>query len=104
MCNAAFHRFSFAVSFLYFVVTCIQYWFTDFMVTVQDMDQSVAFTVFAVVSVTGPVLGVIFGGFLSSKLGGYNDPRSLYATAILTFFAMCCALPIPWFSKEYTVL
>ena len=23
MCNASFHRFSFAVSFLYFVVTCI---------------------------------------------------------------------------------
>lgn len=82
-----------AVTSLYFIVTCIQFWYSDFAITVMKQDKTVVFTIFAVVSVSGPVLGVIFGGYISSKYGGYNNPTSIYITAGVGMLAVVSAAP-----------
>lgn len=102
--NWAFLRMGFSITFLYFVVTCIQFWFSDYMITVMNLPKEIVFTIFGVVSVTGPVFGVILGGIISSKLGGYNEPKSLYVTAILSFFACACALPISFLPESLVIL
>lgn len=84
----------FSATFLYYVVTVIQFWFTDYMITYMGMEKGFVFLTFGAVSITGPVMGVIFGGMVSSKLGGYNNTKSLYMTAFLAFFSLFFALPI----------
>lgn len=46
----------------YFVVTGIQFWVTDYLVTFLDADPNVVVAGFALSSLTGPTAGVFFGG------------------------------------------
>jgi hypothetical protein len=52
------------------------------------------FVIFGVVSITGPVLGVVTGGKIISKIGGYNSRRSFYVIIVVAFFASFCSIPM----------
>ena len=88
----------FALSGLYFVVTGIQFWVTDYMVEVIKTPLVQVQTGFAVTSITGPLIGVIFGGWLIDKLGGYKDDSgasgvvALRACLFLGLGAVICSL------------
>lgn len=60
---------------LYFVVTGIQFWITDYLIKDPDiMADPMAVTIgFAITALTGPVGGVFFGGWLCDRQGGYKD-------------------------------
>jgi len=53
---------SLALTVLYFVLTGVQFWFSDYLITVIKIDKSTVFDEFAIVSVTGTVFGVLAGG------------------------------------------
>jgi hypothetical protein len=55
------------------VITGIQYWFSDYLITYLYIDKSTVYISFAIISITGPVLGVIVGGNVCASLGGYNS-------------------------------
>ena len=59
----------------------------------MKVKREIVFTIFGLVSVTGPIFGVIFGGFVSSKIGGYNQPKCVYVTAAVSFFAVIVSAP-----------
>lgn len=94
--NPGFLRMSMSVTILYFVLTIIQFWGSDFLITVMKLEKEMVFGLFGFVSISGPVFGVIFGGYVSSKLGGYNNPKTLYCTAIISIFAIIVSIPIPY--------
>lgn len=98
--NCGFLRMCASLTLLYFVVTGIQFWFSDFLITVMKMKKEVVFSIFTVVSISGPVVGVVFGGWLSSKLGGYNSPKSLYFMACVSVFSVFVAVPIPYLGYD----
>lgn len=98
--NTGFLRLCTSVTLLYFVVTGIQFWFSDFLITVMNLEKNVVFTLFAFVSISGPVVGVILGGYISSKLGGYNHPNSIYFTATVSVFSIFMSVPIPYFGYD----
>ena len=100
ICNAGFNRCCLTVTILYFVVTGIQFWFSDFLITVMNLEKEKVFTIFGIVSISGPVFGVIFGGFISTKLGGYNNPKSLYSMAAVSFFSIFMSVPIPYLGYD----
>jgi MFS family permease len=81
---------------LLFVVTGIQFWISDYMQTVLDVDPKNVFMIFAVVSITGPTLGVLAGGYLIQKLGGYTNKTALDACFKISLLAALsgCLLPI----------
>ena len=76
-----------AICCLLFIVTGIQFWITDYMQTVLKVDPKQVFITFAVVSITAPVLGVIAGGFLITKLGGYTNKTALEACFKISILA-----------------
>ena len=45
-------------------------------------------------AVTGPILGVIIGGYVFSKLGGYTSPRALPVAVAASSFAGLCGFPL----------
>jgi hypothetical protein len=49
------------ISLLYFVVTGVQFWASDYLIKVIKADRKLVFISFSAVSITGPTLGVIFG-------------------------------------------
>ena len=57
-------------------------------------------------SITGPVTGVVVGGNIVTKLGGYNSKKSLYLTCIIACICLFCTMPIPFFDNfaSFTVL
>jgi MFS family permease len=60
------------LSTLYFVVTGIQFWATEFLIQVVGAPINTVLGAFAGTSATAPVLGVVVGGILIDKIGGYN--------------------------------
>ena len=85
---------------MFFVVTGIQFWFTDYMITVMRMNKVTVFYLFATVSITGPVFGIILGGQVTKILGGYNSLRNLYVMMAMTFFTCLVGLPIGFLHHE----
>ncbi len=56
---------------VYFITTGMQFWITDYWVQVLGQTKSSATIYFAIAAITGPVGGVILGGVVFSRLGGY---------------------------------
>jgi hypothetical protein len=53
---------TFGISVLYFVVTGIQFWISNYMEEVLGEPAKKVNSMFASVSITAPILGCIFGG------------------------------------------
>lgn len=85
----------YGISCLLFVVTGIQFWITDYMQEVMEIPPSKAYVIYASICVTGPVLGVLLGGFFIQYLGGYTDKRALVACFKIAILAACCGVFLP---------
>lgn len=83
-----------SLTVLYYVIAGIQYWISDYMITVLKQEETVVFSSFAFISVTGPVLGVVVGGNVTTCLGGYNSKRSMKTTCILGVLCIFSAFPV----------
>ena len=45
-------------------------------------------------ALTGPILGVIIGGYVFNSIGGYNDPKALPLAIFMVFMAAASGAPI----------
>ena len=68
--NYVFVLLCIAITGLYFIVAGIQYWVSHYMLAELKIEESLVFTTFGIVSITGPVFGVIVGGNVTTKMGG----------------------------------
>lgn len=59
-----------ALSVLYYIIAGISYWISDYFLDVYKKDQATVYLAYGIVSITGPVLGIIVGGTITTKLGG----------------------------------
>lgn len=60
--NKSFFYMIMSITFLYWVLTGIQYWFSDYLITEIKADPEIVYISYGVISITGPVIGVITGG------------------------------------------
>ena len=76
------------------------------MLSALGAGETQAFTTFGIVSITGPVVGVIVGGSVTTALGGYSAPKTMYVALGLACFCLLCAAPIPFINDFwlFTVL
>lgn len=70
---------------LYFVVTGIQFWATEFFLTAFESTLEEVLVAFTIVAATGPTLGLVFGGFAVSWMGGYLTKTGQFKTARFCF-------------------
>lgn len=87
------------ITLLYYVVTGIQYWISDYMITTLKADETAVFVSYASISVTGPVIGIIFGGNLTTYYGGYKSRKVLQTAVYVAFSCALVAVPIPFISN-----
>jgi MFS transporter, Spinster family, sphingosine-1-phosphate transporter len=69
--NKVFLFVTLATSCLYFVITGIQFWITDYMITILHYNPDTVFITFTTACISGPTIGVFVGGVVTHKLGGY---------------------------------
>lgn len=91
------------ISSIYFVVTGVQFWISDYMIMALGATQGKVFTVFALVSITAPTLGVLAGGNICDRLGGYSGDRALDFCLVFAGLASMFAIPIPLSENFYIV-
>ena len=84
---------------LYYIITGIQYWVTDYLIYTLKIDETKVFISFSAISITGPVLGVVVGGNITTCLGGYNAEKALKLTCLTSCFCLMFSAPTPWFSN-----
>lgn len=84
------------ISCLYFIVTGIQFWMSDYLCTVLELKPELVFPTYAVVTVTGPTLGILMGGSAVHKIGGYRSNQVLTLCMAFGMAACGCAMPLPF--------
>lgn len=86
-----------ALSALFFVVTGVQFWTTLYLSTnTSDSMYSIHLS-YLVVSGTGPILGVFFGGWCIDQCGGYAGAtqEAIALQVCVVFGALACAASLP---------
>jgi len=59
------------------------------------MDPHLVTIVFSATSLSAPISGVIIGGIIITKLGGYNTKKSQKLLILVGSMAIICAIPVP---------
>jgi hypothetical protein len=86
-----------AVIVLIYVVTSLEYWISDYLIVAMNVDPNVVSMTFIITCVTAPTLGVISGGIIVQRYGGYeNKTASLWCVIFASGCCLCSTL-IPFF-------
>ena len=94
--NKVYMFFILALSGLYFVITGLQYWMSDYLQVVLLVPHEEVYTFYATTCFTAPFAGVIVGGVAFSASGGYNSQKSGQLVKFISFCCVLVALPVPF--------
>ena len=73
---------------IYFIVTGIQFWMTKYIIEIIGTKPLIVNIVFSIVSVTAPLFGVLVGGTISDKYGGYKGKNATKAIKMCVAFGL----------------
>ena len=74
---------------MFIIVSAIQFWINDYLefgLFIDDEKNRLYY--FTIVVCTSPAAGIIVGGLLASKLGGYDTEKAIYIP-LVTSFLVC---------------
>ena len=87
LCNKLFLFTTLSNSVSFFGMGIVQYWGDKYMELVLQIKTTLRFILFSGLCLLGPILGIVFGGVITSKLGGYNKRKAMTFTVILLIVA-----------------
>lgn len=93
-----------SVCVAYFVVISIQFWATLYLIEILGEPPTRAMIMYGFLTITSPILGVFFGGFLSDKFGGFRKENVLNTLQLSLAFSIVCvfvAIPSGFVYKPY---
>jgi MFS family permease len=99
MKNKVFLSLCLALSGLYFVVTGVQFWTPDYLLSVIEISPETESIFFSITSLSAPAGGVIVGGIIMTASGGYSKVKSMKILIVMALGCVMCALPIPFINK-----
>jgi MFS family permease len=91
-----------SVIVLLFIVTAIQFWITDYLTVVIQADRDVITMAFCFTCVTAPTFGIITGGCIVQRYGGYEHKTASLICVIFGCIAGCCSILIPLSNNIYS--
>lgn len=83
------------ISILFFIISGIQYWVTDYFIEVIGQPEQKVFMFFSITAITAPVLGAIASGIICSYLGGYEGKWTLPSALLAAVLCMGAAIAFP---------
>lgn len=95
------------LSGLFFVVAGVQFWATLYLETNTKDSMNEIHAAYLLVSGTGPILGVFFGGWLIDQYGGYSGPyhqmKALRVCVLLGGASCLAALPVSYVHTTFFI-
>jgi MFS family permease len=73
---------------IYFIVTGIQFWMTKYLIEILDLEPLLVNIIFSGISITAPLSGVLVGGTISDKYGGYKGKNVIKAIKMCIAFGL----------------
>ena len=90
---------------MFIIVSAVQFWINDYLEYGLLMeDEKKRLYAFAFVVITSPPAGIILGGILSGKVGGYDTEKAIYIPLITSFFVCIIANIVPLTSNLFIFL
>ena len=90
------------LSILFFIVTCVQYWTSDYMLIALEVeDETKRLYAFSIVCLTSPTCGLLIGGYIVDYLGGYSNKKSLVFCFVFAISSIIPALLLPLVNSYY---
>lgn len=86
---------------LFLVISGLQYWITDYVISVLGHEKETAFLVYIIVGAMGPILGVAFSGCIFDRIGGYHGRNTPVVFTIFLCIASTVALLSPMTRSIY---
>lgn len=86
---------------LFLVISGLQYWITDYVVSVLGHEKETAFLVYIIVGALGPILGVAFSGCIFDRIGGYHGRNSPVVFTTFLIISSTMALLSPTTTSIY---
>ena len=95
--NKLYILITLAITSIYFIVTGIQFWITKYLIEILKEEPIVVNIIFSIISITAPLSGVLFGGTISDKYGGYkgkNESKALEMCLAFGIFTLFFGIPL----------
>ena len=90
---------------IYAIVAAIQFWINDYLQYGLKIEEAqTRFIMFGSVIVTSPPLGMIIGGIILSKVGGYEAEKAIYIPLIASLIVVIFANLAPLSTNVYVFL
>ena len=102
ICNKIFLFSSICNSVAFFGIGVVQFFGDKYMEVVLEIDSSIRFIFFGLLCLLGPTSGMVFGGIICSKLGGYTKRNSM--TFIIISMALASIISMFIACHTYIVL
>ena len=97
LCELNFLLSTIGLSSLFFVLTIIQYWGSDYMEKqLDEKDENKRLVSYAIVCLTSPTLGVALGGAIVTWLGGYEKKSSSIFCLIMSMISASFTIFVPF--------
>ena len=103
MRNVQFTMVTLAISVMFWITTGLMYWFSDYMQIALKMPVKQVNVAYSIIVISGPIVGVLLGGHVINKIGGYNNVLALYTTILMGLFCMAVSVPIGFVDDGVTV-
>ena len=90
---------------LYAIVAAVQFWINDYLqFGLRIDDAKKRFFMFGAIVITSPPLGMIIGGIILTKVGGYESEKAIYIPLIFSLIVSIFANLAPLSTNVYVFL
>ena len=86
--NTLYITITLGMTSIYFIVTGIQFWITKYLIEILNTDPLIVNIIFSIISITAPLFGVLCGGTVSDKYGGYKGKNESKAIKMCVAFGL----------------
>ncbi len=77
---------------VFFVAFSIQFWCTTYMIEILNQSKELAYVYYCSIMLICPTTGVVLGGYISDRLGGYKGVHMFQALKIIFIINVVCSL------------
>jgi sugar phosphate permease len=92
--NKTFLLLVLCLATVFFLTTNIQFWMSDYLVTIDKIPYDTVVIVFTTVCITAPTFGAVVSGYIGRKINGYESVYCLPICIIVSFLIIAASAPI----------
>ena len=94
--NPVFFHANIARAIIQGINTALHYWIGDYMITTLGQNKDSIFYSYTIISIVGPLGGVLANWFSSICLGGYEHKHAPLALLLFCIISLICGISIPF--------